>query len=102
MAPMADSPAPARNDWAAVLARIWSNRATKEDEDERGGEGDQRSEQGAGNSTGCVADYSDRLDDRSGSELAESDGVEELRAGHPVVGGDGVVLHERTITNPPP
>jgi hypothetical protein len=32
---------------------------------------------------------------RRGGDLAERDGVEELAVGHPVVGIDGVVLHQR-------
>ena len=44
---------------------------------------------------GGVADDRDGLHDGSGGDLAEGDGVEELRAGHPVVVVDGVGLHER-------
>ena len=45
-------------------------------------------------SPGRVPDDGHRLDDRARGDLAEGDGVEELAAGHPVVGDHGVVLHE--------
>ena len=42
-----------------------------------------------------VADRGDRRDDRAGRDLAERDRVQELGVGHPVIGVDGVALHQR-------
>jgi hypothetical protein len=52
-------------------------------------------EQPAAEAAGGVADDGDGVHDGTGGDLPEGDGVEELRVGHPVVGVDGVVLHER-------
>ena len=96
MAPMTAGPAPVRNDWTATFARSRSKRGPPtEDEDERRGEGDEGGEQPAAESPRRVADDGDSLDHRARGDLAEGDGVEELRARHPVVRGHGVVLHER-------
>ena len=101
MAPMTAGPAPVRND---STERVGSDpvevAAADEDEDERRGEGDQRGQQPAADSPGRVADHGHGLDDRARGDLAEGDGVQELGAGHPVVGGDGVVLHERDDDEP--
>ena len=66
-----------------------------EDERERGGERDGGGEQPAAEPGGGVAEYGDGVHHRAGGDLAEGDGVEELCVGHPVVGLDGVVLHQR-------
>ena len=45
--------------------------------------------------SGCgIAHHGHRLDHRSGGDLAECDGIEELRSTHPVIGRHGVMLHE--------
>ena len=70
--------------------------APRADEDEREGrqERDDGGEQGAGEAVGRIADGGDRGDDGAGGDLAERDGVEEAGVGHPVVGVDGVALHQ--------
>ena len=60
-----------------------------------GRERDQRRQQAAREPTGRVADDSDSLDHRPGRDLAERDGTEELRAGHPVIRDHRIVLHQR-------
>ena len=54
-----------------------------------------RGKQSAAEPSGGVADHGDGVDHRPWCDLTESDGIQELCAGHPVVGDDGVVLHER-------
>ena len=64
--------------------------------DERGRERDAvRRSRPPPTSRGGVADDGNGVDDGTGSDLTERDGVEELRVGHPVVVVDGVVLHQR-------
>ena len=87
MAPIDAAPAPVRKPWP----RRWSGEyvetgAADQHEDEGRGEGDDGGEQPAEDAGGGVADDGDRLDDGSGRDLAEGDGVEELPADHPVVG----------------
>jgi hypothetical protein len=89
MAPMTVAPAPVRNDWIVALPRRrskWRPPAmTKMNEGANA-----TSEAGGG-----VTDDGDSLDDGAGGDLPERDGVQELCTGHPVVGGHGVVLHQR-------
>ena len=56
---------------------------------------DESGQEASAESPSRVAHNSDGLDHWSGGDLAEGDGIEELRSGHPVVGHDGVVLHQR-------
>jgi hypothetical protein len=42
----------------------------------------------------CVADHRHRLHDWTRGDLTQGDGIEELRSGHPVIGDDGLVLHQ--------
>ena len=101
MAPMTAGPAPVRNDSTAPFARIRSKRRTADKhEGERRREGDQRGQQSSGHARGRVADHRNRLHDRTRGDLAERHGVEELCAGHPVVGGHRVVLHQRDDDEP--
>ena len=67
------------------------------EEHEREGwcEGDERREQAAADAARGVADDGHGVHDRTGRDLAEGDGIEELRVGHPVEAVDGVALHER-------
>src|ERR1035441_6591048 len=81
------------------LVESWS---TEEDEEERWGERDKGSEKSAHDSGSGVADDSDGLDDRAGSDLAERNGIEELGGSHPVVRGHGVVLHQGDDDKPAP
>ena len=101
MAPIAAGPAPsrkARTRWFG--AQAVEAVGAEEDERERGGERDGRGEQPAADAGRGVADDGDGLHDRARGDLAEGDGVEELRVGHPVVGVDGVVLHQRDDHEP--
>ena len=59
-----------------------------------------RSQQPSAHSPRRVADHGHGLDDRSGGHLTKGNGIEELGAGHPVVGVDGVMLHERNDHEP--
>src|SRR4029077_15046690 len=79
---------------AAVAADEVEPVGAEQDEREGGAEGDHRGEDAADQAGGGVADNGDRLDDRAGGDLAQGDGVEELRAGHPVVVAGPVGLHE--------
>ena len=78
-----------------VAAQALEAAAAEEDEGERGQEGDESGEQAAGDSVGAVADRGDRRHHRPRRHLAERDRVEEFGVGHPVVGVDGVALHQR-------
>ena len=78
-----------------VVAQRREVPAADEHEQERGGEGDRRREQRPADARRRVADGRDRVRDRAGRDLPEGDGVQELRARHPVVVLDGVVLHQR-------
>jgi hypothetical protein len=49
---------------------------------------------------GGVADGRDRPDDRPGRDLAQRDRVQELGIGHPVIGVDGIALHQRDDHEP--
>ena len=70
-------------------------RAAHDHEDEGWRERDQRGKQAAEQPVGRVADHCDRLDHRPRGDLAERDSAEELRAGHPVIRDDRVVLHQQ-------
>ena len=85
---------------AVVVAETVEVRRAEEHERERGCEGDERGEQAAGDAGRGVADDGHGVHDRAGRDLAERDGVEELRVGHPVVVVDGVALHERDDDEP--
>jgi hypothetical protein len=67
------------------------------EEHEREGrcERDDSGEQSATDAVGRVADHGHRLSHWPRSDLTERYRVEELRVRHPVVGVDGVGLHER-------
>ena len=80
---------------APVAADLPEAGPAEQDEEERRGEGDHGGEDAAGDPGGGVADDGDGLNDRARRDLAEGDGVEELRSGHPVVVADRVGLHER-------
>src|ERR1019366_1767619 len=67
---------------------------SEQDEGERGRERHERGEQAAREAARRVADGRHGLRDRSGRHLAQGDGVEELGVAHPVVGADGVALHQ--------
>ena len=69
--------------------------AAGEYEQERRGERDRGREQRPADARRRIADGRDRVRDRAGRDLPKGDGVEELRARHPVVVLDGVVLHQR-------
>ena len=95
IAPVTAGPAPVRNASTVWLARIRSKRGPPSSEREGWGEGDERGEEPAAD-----AGRGDRLHHGAGGDLTEGDSVEELGAGHPVVGGHGVVLHERDDHEP--
>ncbi len=96
IAPMTAGPAPSKKCLdRAIRSDLVEVRRTGEHEDEGRGKGDQRRHETAADSPGGVAHDGHGLDDRSGGDLAECDGIEELGTGHPVVRRDGVVLHER-------
>ena len=79
MAPIAAGPAPSRNARARwVGAQLVEAAGAEQDEREGGAEGDERGEQPAAEPGGGVADDGDGLDDGSGGDLAQGDGVEEL------------------------
>ena len=101
MAPMTAGPAPVRNDSTrAVGSDLVEMSTADQDESERRRKGDQRRQQPAADAPGGVADDGHGLHDWTGSDLTERNGIEELRAGHPVVRRDGVVLHERDDDEP--
>jgi glutamate---cysteine ligase / carboxylate-amine ligase len=69
--------------------------AADEHEQERGAESDSCREQRPADPRRRVADGRDGEGDRTGRDLPERDGVQELPARQPVVVGHGVVLHQR-------
>ena len=96
IAPIAAGPAPLRKA-RALRSRAHAVEAlsSEQDERERGREGDGCGEQSPADAGRRVADDRHRLDDRSGRDLAQRDGVEELAARHPVVVAHRIGLHER-------
>ena len=103
MAPIAAGPAPSRKARArCVVAETVEVGCAEEHEREGRREGDERGEQTAADAGRGVADDGDGVDDRAGGDLAERDGVEELRVGHPVVVVDGVACMSGMMTKPPP
>ena len=80
---------------ALVVPQLLEATPAEEDERERGGERDERGEQATGEAVGRVADCGDGRDDGAGGDLAEGDRVQKLPVAHPVVGVDGVTLHQR-------
>ena len=96
IAPMTAAPAPVRKAWIRVsAAQTVEVGRPGDDEAERGREGDESGQESSAEPSSGVAHNSDGLDDRSGCDLAEGHGIEELGSGHPVIGHDSVVLHER-------
>ena len=95
MAPMTAGPAPVRNDVTVLFARIWSKRGPPTSTKTNDGVKATTVARARRRRLGGVAHDSHRQDDRTRSDLAEGDGVEELGAAHPVIGDHGVVLHER-------
>ena len=80
IAPMAAGPAPSRKArTVAVGAQAVEALGADEDERERRRERDGGGEQPAADAGGGVADDGDRVHDRARRDLAERDGVEELR-----------------------
>jgi hypothetical protein len=84
----------------AVAAELSEPGRSEQDERERRAERDDRGEDAAEQAGRGVADDGDGLHHRAGGDLAQGDGVEELRAGHPVVAADRVGLHERDDDEP--
>ena len=79
----------------AVLAQPRRSARRQGDRQERRREGDRGGEQRTAQAGRGPADERDGVDDRPGRQLAEGDGVEELRLGHPAVALDRVPLHQR-------
>ena len=96
IAPTAAGPAPSRNARASGDSRSAAKRPpsakTRMNEGANAiGGGQQRSRQAAGG----PAHQRDRVDHRTGRELAVGDRARELRAAHPAVRGHGVGAHQR-------
>jgi hypothetical protein len=79
----------------AVAAQPVEPARSEQHEAERRREGDHRGQDAPGQAGRGVADHRHGLHDRAGGDLAERDGVEELRRGHPVVVAYRVRLHQR-------
>ena len=96
MAPIAAGPAPSRKARARwLVANAIEVPRAEEDEGKRRRERDGNCEQCTADARGRVPDHRDGEHDRTGRELAQRNGVEELRVGHPVVVTDRIGLHQR-------
>ena len=87
----------------AGVRRIRSNRGRRAGRTRTTGENATTEARSAADEAGGrVADDGDGVDDRARGDLAEGDGVEELRAGHPVVVATASDCMSGMMTNPPP
>ena len=103
IAPITAAPAPVRKAWTRVSARNrskWGAPAMMKQND--GANATSAAKQATPETPGGVANDGHGLDDRSWGDLAESHSVEELGAGHPVVGHTASCCMSGTITKPPP
>ena len=93
IAPITAAPAPVRKACCGGR-RNWSKREAPARMKQKDGAGAGGGEQTATETAGGIADDRYRLDHWAWGDLTQRHRVEELGAGHPVVGHHGVVLHE--------
>lgn len=86
IAPMTAGPAPSRKDWdGRAGAQALEIRCARDDEQKQWSECQQCGQQPARQAARGVADDGDGLYHRSGGDLAQRNGIEELQVGHPVM-----------------